>query len=370
MKLKIPFLLRSWIIRILVIAAVITLAWIVVRSLMQVGAVPGITATDDRVTASIIDEPQQIFFMQAPGQGCSAGEQLVVQALLQDLASAQQQVHIAMYSFSINEIADVLVHLKGRGIPVQLIMESDNMDSTAVKKMIAAGIPIQGDQVASLMHDKFLVIDGRIVWTGSMNMTYTSLCEDLNNMVRIDDTSLAGQYDAEFSEMFDRGLFGRDSPADNHLMPAVINSHSMGVYFSPEDHVQQQLLDMIGIAQSSIEFLGYSFTSDPLAEALIEKSKQGVEVRGVMDAGQAASNTGGEYDHFRHAGLDVRLASTIGSMHHKVFIIDGQVVMLGSYNFTRSAEENNDENLLILHNPGIARDFQVEFERIYSTAKP
>ena len=277
---------------------------------------------------------------------------------------------MAMYSFSISKVADALVQAKGRGIPVELVMESDNMDSAAVKQMISAGIPIRGDHVVSLMHDKFLVIDNRIIWTGSMNLTYTSLCEDLNNLVRIEDPTLAGKYDAEFSEMFDQGLFSWESSADKQLMPAVIDSHSMGVYFSPEDHVQQQLLDMIGIAQTSIEFLGYSFTSDPIASALIEKSRQEVKVRGVNDVVQAASNIGGGFDHFRQTGLDVHLASTSGSMHHKVFIIDGQLVMLGSYNFTRTADENNDENLLILHNPEIAREFQIEFERILSTAKP
>ncbi len=370
MKLKIPFLLRSWIVRILVIAVVIILGWIIVRSLIKVGAIPSIGATEPQANTQIIEKPQQVFFMEAPGQGCSTSKLPVVQTLLWDLASAQKQVHIAMYSFTINEVADALVQVKERGVPVGLVMESDNMDSAAVKQMISAGIPIRGDEVDSLMHDKFLVIDDRIVWTGSMNMTYTSLCEDLNNMVRIEDPSLAGRYEAEFSEMFDRGLFGWDSPADAQVMPAVIDSRSLGVYFSPEDHVQQQILDMIGIAQSSIEFLGYSFTSDPIADALIEKSGQGVKVRGIMDAVSAASNIGTEYDTFRQAGLDVRLASTIGAMHHKVFIIDGQMVMLGSYNFTRSAEEDNDENLLVLHNPDITSEFQVEFERIYSTAKP
>jgi phosphatidylserine/phosphatidylglycerophosphate/cardiolipin synthase-like enzyme len=369
MKLKIPFLLRSWIVRILVIAVVIVLGWIIVRSLIKVGAIPSATDQIQQTTPNL-DKRQQVFFMQAPGQGCATRKQPVVQALLQDLASAQKQVHIAMYSFTIDEVADALVHAKECGIPVDLVMESDNMDSTAVKQLITAGISIRGDEVDSLMHDKFLVIDDRIVWTGSMNMTYTSLCEDLNNMVRIVDPYLAEKYDAEFSEMFDQGLFGWESPVDPQVMPAVIDSCSLGVYFSPEDHVQQQILDMIGIAQSSIEFLGYSFTSDPIADALIEKSGQGVKVRGIMDAVSAASNIGTEYDTFRQAGLDVRLASTIGVMHHKVFIIDGQLVMLGSYNFTRSAEEDNDENLLILHNPDIAREFQVEFERIYSTAKP
>ena len=367
--MKIPFLLRSWIVRILVIAVVIVLGWIIVRSLIQVGAIPSST-NQLQETNPILREPQQVFFMRAPGEGCATSQQPVVQAMLQDLASAHSRVDIAMYSFTINEVANALTQVKQRGVPVELVMESDNMDSAAVKQMLSAGIPIRGDEVDSLMHEKFLVIDDRIVWTGSMNMTYTSLCEDLNNMVRIEDPSLAGRYDAEFSEMFDQGLFGWDSPVDPQVMPAVIDSRSLGVYFSPEDHVQQQILDMIGIAQSSIEFLGYSFTSDPIADELIEKSEQGVEVRGIMDAVSAASNIGTEYDTFRQAGMDVRLASTIGAMHHKVFIIDGQLVMLGSYNFTRSAEEDNDENLLILHNPDIASEFQIEFERISSSAKP
>jgi phosphatidylserine/phosphatidylglycerophosphate/cardiolipin synthase-like enzyme len=293
-----------------------------------------------------------------------------MQAMLKDINSAKSQVHMAIYSFSIEDIAESLIQARQRGMQVELVMESDNMDSSPVKEMTTAGIPIHGDKVTSLMHDKFLVIDGSITWTGSMNLTYTSLCEDLNNMVRIEGTDLATKYDDEFSEMFDKGEFSWKSPKNPNVIPAVIDSHSLGVYFSPEDHIQQQLLDLINIAQSKIEFLGYSFTANALADALIEKSKQGVVVRGVMDAVQAGSNIGTEYDRFRQAGLDVRLASTIGAMHHKVFIIDGVMVTVGSYNFTKSAEENNDENLLVIHDPKIAAEYQAEFERIYSTSKP
>jgi len=370
MKLKIPCLLRSWIVRIVVVVVVIILGWTIVRSFIQEGAIPSTSATESQVNTPIAGKLLQVFFMQAPGQDCVTNEQPVVQEMLQDIASAKSQVHIGMYSFTIDEVANALVQAKDRGVPVELVMESDNMDSSAVKQMISAGIPIRGDEVDSLMHDKFLVIDGHITWTGSMNMTYASLCEDLNNMVRIEDPTLAADYDDEFSEMFDKGQFSWKSPKNPDAIPAVIDSHSLGVYFSPEDHVQQQLLDLINLARSKIEFLGYSFTADPLADALIEKSKQGVVVRGVMDAVQAGSNRGTEYDHFRQEGLDVRLARTIGAMHHKVFIIDGVMVIVGSYNFTKSADENNDENLLVIHSPEIALEYQAEFERIYSTSKP
>jgi phosphatidylserine/phosphatidylglycerophosphate/cardiolipin synthase-like enzyme len=56
-------------------------------------------------------------------------------------------------------------------------------------------------------------------------------------------------------------------------------------------------------------------------------------------------------------------------MHHKVMVIDGRIVICGSYNFSRSAEEINDENLLIIVDPGLAEEFGREFERLYSSCR-
>jgi phosphatidylserine/phosphatidylglycerophosphate/cardiolipin synthase-like enzyme len=368
--MKISFPLRSWIVRVFAFLMVGTLFGIA----LQACTFPGTSSSDTNPSSSSgiqsSGNTYKLYLLIAPGEGCQAESQPVIQALLEDIQNAQSKVHVAMFSFTIHEVGEALAQVKGKGVQVELVMESDNMDSFAVKKMQGDDLSIHGDNSETLMHNKFLVIDGQIVWTGSMNMTYASLCEDLNNAIRIDDALLAEKYEDEFSEMYERGLFGSDSPADPTFMPAVIDSHSPGVYFAPENQVQEQILDMIGIAQTSIEFLGYSFTADPLAEALIAKSIQGVTVRGLMDAVSAVSNTGTEYDRMRHAGLDVRQASTVGAMHHKVFIIDGQVVMLGSYNFTRRADERNDENLLVIHSPAMAAAFQAEFERILKTAKP
>ena len=79
---------------------------------------------------------------------------------------------------------------------------------------------------------------------------------------------------------------------------------------------------------------------------------------------QIKSNQGGEYDTFARAGLDVRQDGIDGLMHHKVFVIDEQIVITGSYNFSRSAEERNDENILVIYNTDIAQEFLKEFERV------
>ncbi len=87
-----------------------------------------------------------------------------------------------------------------------------------------------------------------------------------------------------------------------------------------------------------------------------------------MEATQVTSNLGGEYDRLRAAGVNVRLDGNPANMHHKVIIIDGQVLATGSYNFSASAEERNDENTLIIHNPQIAGEYLAEFERIFELA--
>ncbi len=118
-----------------------------------------------------------------------------------------------------------------------------------------------------------------------------------------------------------------------------------------------------------ISFLAFSFTSDDLANAILERAAAGVDVAGVMDEGQVQSNIGTQYDAFRRAGLDVRLDANPDKMHHKVFVIDGKIVVTGSYNFSNNAETRNDENTLILYNQEIAVQYLAEFQRIFQAAE-
>ncbi len=131
----------------------------------------------------------------------------------------------------------------------------------------------------------------------------------------------------------------------------------------------EHILTAINSAQKSVYFLAYSFTSDELAQALIERAQAGVKVEGVFDEDQYHSNEGTELDRLKSAGLDVRLDSNPRLMHHKVIIIDDQVVITGSYNFSYNAEHNNDENTLIIHNQALAGQYLAEFQKIYQLAQ-
>ena len=290
--------------------------------------------------------------------------------LVEALDGAQLSIDAALYSLSLDSVRRALIHAHRRGVEVRVVMESDNLDGFDPQALKDAGIPVLGDRREGLMHNKFVVIDRSEVWTGSMNLTDSGTYSDRNNLIRIRSAKLAEDYEAEFNEMFVDDHFG---PAIGRPTPnphVTVGGTALDVYFSPDDGVQAALLDLIGNARSNIDFMAYSFTSDPLSEAIRNRAQGGVRVRGVMDEDQMATNTGTEYDRFHVAGLDVRLDRQPGLMHHKVLIIDRQTVVMGSYNFTASAEKYNDENVLVIHSPEIAGQFLQEFKRIYALAGP
>jgi phosphatidylserine/phosphatidylglycerophosphate/cardiolipin synthase-like enzyme len=94
-----------------------------------------------------------------------------------------------------------------------------------------------------------------------------------------------------------------------------------------------------------------------------------VRIRGVVDGSQS-DTVGSDVHELIEAGIDLKLSGSSGLMHHKVFVIDGKTVLLGSYNFSRSAEEKNDENILFVHDPDLASVMLLEFDRIYQVARP
>lgn len=202
-----------------------------------------------------------------------------------------------------------------------------------------------------------------------MNFTINDAYKNNNNLIRMRSSKLAEDYTNEFEEMFTKDQFGPGSPANTPFPSLTVEGTPLDVYFSPDDGAAAHLVERIQEAQHSIHFLAYSFTSDDIADAILERLHAGVTVSGVFESSQVDSNLGDEYQRLHDAGIDVRLDGNAYNMHHKVMIIDERVVVTGSYNFSASAENKNDENILVIDNPALARQYEEEFGEIFSLAK-
>jgi phosphatidylserine/phosphatidylglycerophosphate/cardiolipin synthase-like enzyme len=214
-----------------------------------------------------------------------------------------------------------------------------------------------------------------IVWTGSWNLTGSGTYRNNNNAVRIVSDLLAENYTAEFEEMFEDREFGPASPANTPHSQVIINGGGKdgGIrvesFFAPEDEVAQKVLTLVSGAKESIRFMAFSFTDDLLGDAMMDQHEAGLAIQGVFEE-RGADLEYSEFGRMYRAQprMDVRLDGNTYMMHHKVIILDGETVVLGSFNFSRNADEMNDENILFIHDREIASLFRAEFKRIYREA--
>ncbi|HET7009232.1 MAG TPA: phospholipase D-like domain-containing protein, partial [Anaerolineales bacterium] len=244
-------------------------------------------------------------------------------AVARSIDQARETVDMAMYELNLWSIRDALLRAQARGVDVRMVMEKDSMFAREVRALVEAGIPIAADTDEGLMHDKFVVVDGGEVWTGSMNLTVTDAYYNNNNLIRFRSDAIGRAYTGEFEEMFVDGWFGMLSTPGGG---AQTQDGRIAAYFSPDDGAALRLDELLDQARSSIEVMAFAFTSESIAEAILERAAAGVRVRIVMDEDQAA-NLGSQYGRFLEAGLDVRLDGNPNKMHHKVIIIDGAIVV-------------------------------------------
>jgi phosphatidylserine/phosphatidylglycerophosphate/cardiolipin synthase-like enzyme len=294
----------------------------------------------------------------------------LLDAVLADLNTARNTIDLAVFDLDLIPLGDALRRAERRGVLVRVVLDSENLETPEVSALAGeleeAGIALVTDGREPFMHNKFIVIDGRVTWTGSWNMTENDTYRNNNNMLRFDEPRIADYYIEEFAQMSD-GLFGAQKAFTGPREAVNVGRAQVRVFFSPKDRMAGEVVAAIGAARRSVRFLTFSFTSDPIADAMIERARAGVQVTGVFER-QNASGTGSEFGKLRDARIDVLEDGNCYILHHKVIIIDERVVITGSYNFTASAETSNDENLLIIDDPALAQAYVEEFERLYAQA--
>lgn len=284
--------------------------------------------------------------------------------------SAKKTLDGAFFEVESVRVADAFIRAHNRGVTVRLVTDDSNLKRPALKKAKAAGIPVVDDAKKGLMHNKFAVVDGSYLWTGSYNITDNCAYRNNNNAICIASPQLAAIYEAEFAEMFEKHVF--ENRKERTALPGLSNPYYVKIgdtpvnaYFSPENNVEDIIVKRLKKAKSSISFLAFSFTSKPIGEAMIAQSKKGVKVEGVFEK-NGSDTKESQYKKMLVENIPVVVDKNPHNMHHKVIIIDDDIVIMGSYNFSKNASKHNDENILILENKEIAAKYLAEFRKIYS----
>ena len=269
------------------------------------------------------------------------------------IKSANFSAHCAFYDIDLKNIINSLAK-KSKTADVKVIIDSSNYN----EQIKGDGVRLDDDK--QLMHNKFCVIDNNVVITGSFNPTDNDNNYNNNNIIVIYSRILARNYEDEFNELWN-GKFGQGAKVEN---PALkINNIRIENYFCPEDNCAARITDLIRDAKESVYFMAFSFTNEEIADALLTKSN--LDIRGIFDA-QQSSNKYSQYKRLKEFGIAVKKDTSKYKMHHKVFVIDNQSVVTGSFNPTLSADTKNDENLLIMHDEKMASEFLGEFGRLWA----
>ena len=151
--------------------------------------------------------------------------------------------------------------------------------------------------------------------------------------------------------------------------PGVRAADIAAVCFTPGGECTDIIVHEIDAARRQVLVQAYSFTSAPIADALVKAKKRGVDVRAILDKSQRTERyTGATF--LANGGVPVLIDAAHAIAHNKVMVIDGATVITGSFNFTKAAQERNAENLLVIRDGGIAATYAQNWQKHAGHSEP
>ena len=297
------------------------------------------------------------------------------------ITSAQHTLDVAAYNFNDQTLQDAFNTAAANGVQIRWIYEGQNANIGLSSLDDAIVTHPRTDGEGSGMHNKFIVgdadhADKAFVLTGSTNLTTGQLVSDLNNVIVLEDQSLARAYELEFEEMWGaegmepnaaNAKFGPDKTW-NTPVDFVVGGSPVELYFSPSDGTTAAIQAQIEGANSDFEFALLTMTRDDLGDAIVELNQSFfVSPIGVIEQ---VNVTGSEFDNMIGNGVQVYAHEPSGDCHHKYAIVDhgdmdsDPTVITGSHNWSSSAENVNDENTLFVHDARVANLYHQEFRAI------
>ena len=286
-------------------------------------------------------------------------------------ARPRQNLMIAVQEIDHPPIADAIIEARLRGVTIDLVIEQSYLlasrrpaDLAATKTpggkheinrelfsaILRSTTDVKVDFNPKIFHQKFMIV-GNSVLTGSTNFTTTGVTKNLNHVVVIDDAKVANAYKREFRDIR-QGRFGKLSSGHGEA-PREVEVSDMRVkpLFAPDHAPEMEIMKQILKAQKTVDFAAFTFAqSSGIDDALIAAHRNGIKIRGVLDRRQANQKWAAK-NALTNAGIDIRIAGgtgSLGKLHHKLMVIDDELTIFGSFNYTAPANKLNDENIVIV----------------------
>lgn len=152
------------------------------------------------------------------------------------------------------------------------------------------------------------------------------------------------------------------------VQPGLGPTRAARAYFSPQDDCVGAVVELFRSAARQIDVCVFTITDDRIAEAILAAHRRRVAVR-ILTDDEKASDLGSDIERFRKTGIAIRADSSPHHMHHKFAVFDARTLLTGSYNWTRSANEYNEDNFLVTEDPNLVQKFSVAFERLWAQCK-
>ncbi|OGR91560.1 MAG: hypothetical protein A2V88_12385 [Elusimicrobia bacterium RBG_16_66_12] len=316
-------------------------------------------------------------------------------------------MRIAIYQFEQLAILDALQRAKARGVNVSVVIDRGHVYTTGISheggprkprplvvELVKSGFDLLllKGQASGIMHNKFLIADGKLLQAGSYNYTEQSETDHFENVFFTDDKGRVRHYlryfeymrrhgeAVDFDKLDDILRFGfvadRDSkfpppPADAES-PVRLNGESFPrQMFSPQGGIEEALVRAIDAARATIDIAMFSFYSRTIADALLTAKNRGVRVRLLLDKSQTSLSKLDDW--FSWHGFEIKLSlgpddnrdPLYQKMHNKFAVFDGKMVETGSFNYSPNAEKNSFENSNFFDLPALASRYAAFFERLF-----
>lgn len=289
--------------------------------------------------------------------------------VLAHLADAQTSIELAFFNIRLDAVKDLLVQKKNAGVAVHVVLDKKQQDkdyNTMGEDLVALGITVtlveNTSATDATMHNKFAIIDGHLVMTGSANYSYTALNVSDEDLITFDDAGLAARYTAEFAEL----IAGGDEDSAPYTGAPAIQA-----WMGPEDNLAYKVVGAIDAAQNNVTVAMFQLNTGMIVDALIAAHQRGVNVVVILDEAQATQVDEDADEDLEAAGVSVILADATGGtaaeMHSKFVVVDHTTVVMGSYNWTNLGSFYNDENILVISDAHLAARVEGKFADLLTT---